>query len=201
DMIDIAPVTFLAKNTVHTGVVADDDIVIDAGDARAGHITYGNVVTVADVTLERLIADGCVVASGGVGSERIPTSGRVGAAAGIVHQREVTACRVIGTGVVKDERIGSKGGVLCAARIEQECCHAHCRIGAHMVKGQYTTANTGIETASRSQKERAPTKCGVSSSGGERSKRVASFRCGEVGIAAVRWRTDRPRSWQKRKEG
>ena len=28
DIVDKAPVTFLAKNTVHTGVMADDDIII-----------------------------------------------------------------------------------------------------------------------------------------------------------------------------
>ena len=186
NIVDSAPVTDLAKYTVHTRVVADDDIVIDAGDTRPGHAAHGNVLTVADVTLERLIADGCVVASGGVGSERFPTSGRVGAAGGIVHERKITGASVVRTGVVKDERIGSNGGVLCAAGVEQERCHAHCGIGTSVVEGQRSTANTGIETAGRIQKERSPTKCCISSADSERTKRVASFGCREVGIAAVR---------------
>ena len=181
NIVDSAPVTDLAKYTVHTRVVADDDIIIDAGDTRPGHAAYGNVFTVADVTLERLITDGCVVASGGVGSERFPTSGRVGAAAGIVHERKVTGASVVRTGVVKDERIGSNGGVLCAAGVEQERCHANRGIGTSIVEGQRSTADTGIETAGRIQKERSPTKCCVSSAGGERTKRIASLRCREVG--------------------
>ena len=103
DVVDKAPVTFLAEYTVHSRMVANDDIVIDAGDTGPGHAAYGNVLTVAEVTLERLIADGCVVASGGVGSERFPTSGRVGAAAGIVHERKITGASVGATGGVKDE--------------------------------------------------------------------------------------------------
>ena len=38
DIVDKAPVTFLAKNTVHTRVMADDDIVIGGGDTRPGHV-------------------------------------------------------------------------------------------------------------------------------------------------------------------
>ena len=118
NVVDKAPVTFLAEYTVHSRMVANDDIIIDAGNTRPRHAAYGNVITVADVTLERLIADGCVVASGGVGSERFPASGRVGAAAGIVHERKIPGAGVVRTGVVKDERIGSKSGVLCAAGVE-----------------------------------------------------------------------------------
>src|SRR6267154_2916741 len=103
DIINGAPVTDLTKNTVHTRVVTNDDIVIDAGDTRPGHAAYGNVITVAEITLECLIDDGCVVASAGVGSERFPTSGRVGAAAGIVHERKITGASVGATDGVKDE--------------------------------------------------------------------------------------------------
>ena len=118
DVVDKAPVTFLAEYTVHSRMVANDDIIIDAGNTGSRHAAYGDVITVAEVTLERLIADGCVVASGGVGSERFPASGRVGAAAGIVHERKIPGAGVVRTGVVKDERIGSKSGVLCAAGVE-----------------------------------------------------------------------------------
>src|SRR6267154_2359706 len=202
DIINGAPVTDLTKDTVHARVMTNDDIVIHAGDTGPGHAAYGNVITVAEVTLERLITDGCVGASGSVGSERFPTSGRVGAAAGIVHERKITGASVVRTSVVKDERIGSHSGVLCAAGVEQKRCHAHCRIGASIVEGQRATANTGIETAGRIQKERSPTKCGISSSGSERTKRIASFRCREVRVTPVRrWTELSVRSWQKRKAG
>ena len=199
DIINGAPVTDLTKDTVHARVVTNDDIVIDAGDTGPGHAAYGNVLTVAEVTLERLIAEGCIGASGSVGSERFPTSGRVGAAAGIVHERKITGASVGATGVVKDERIGSHSGVLCAAGVEQERCYAHRRIGASIVEGQRATANTGIETAGRIQKQRAPTQCGIASADAERSKRVASLSCCEIGITPVHngwcWR------WHRRGRG
>src|SRR5690242_17744268 len=61
DIVDSTPVTDLAKNTVHPRVVADDNIVIDAGDTRPSHATYGNVIAVADIILERLVTDSGVV--------------------------------------------------------------------------------------------------------------------------------------------
>ena len=128
DIVDSAPVTDLAKNTVHTRVVADDDIVIDGGDTRSGHAAQGNVIARGYVALERLITDGCVVVSGSVGSERVTTYGGVGAAGGVVHERKVTSGSVGGTAVVKDQRIGPNGGVLCAGGVEQERCRAHCSI-------------------------------------------------------------------------
>ena len=67
DIVDKAPVTFLAKTSVHTGVMADDDIIIGRSDTRAGHAADGNVIARGFAALERLITDGCVVVSGGVG--------------------------------------------------------------------------------------------------------------------------------------
>src|SRR5207248_2733890 len=153
NVVDKASVTFLPKDSVHSRVMTNDDIIIDAGDPRPRHAAYGNVITVAEVTLERLITDGCVVASAGVGSERFPTSGRVGAAGGIVHERKVTGSSVSGTAVVKDERVGSNGGVLCAGGIEQERCHANCGVGICVVEDQSSSAYTCIETAGGIQKE------------------------------------------------
>ena len=147
DIVDSAPVTDLAKNTVHTRVVADDDIVIDAGDTRASHAAQGNVIARGYAALKRLITDGCVVVSGGAGSERFPTDGRVGAAGGVVHEGKVTSSSVGGTAFVKDERVGPNGGVLCAGGVEQERCRANCSIGICVVEGQRSTAHTGIETA------------------------------------------------------
>src|SRR4051794_14048304 len=91
NIVDSAPVTDLPKNTVHTGVVSDDDVIIGAGDSRACHLTYGNVVTISNATLERLITNGCVVVSSSIGSKRFPPSGSVGAAADIVRQSKVTS--------------------------------------------------------------------------------------------------------------
>ena len=149
DIVDSAPVTDLAKNTVHTRVMADDDIVIDGGDTRPSHAAQGNVVAGSYAALKRLITDGCVVVSGGVGSERFPTDGRVGAAGGIVHERKVTSGSVGGTSVVKDQRVGSNGGVLCAGGVEQERYRANCGIGIAVVEDQRSAANTSIETAGR----------------------------------------------------
>src|SRR5437773_3444149 len=93
--------------------------------------------------------------------------------------------------VVKDKRVGSNGRILCAACVEQKRCSAHCGIGIRVVEGQRSAANTGVEAAGWYLKERAPTKSCISSAGGEKIKRIAPFRCREIGIAAVRRRTDR----------
>ena len=201
NIVDSAPVTDLAKNTVHTRVVADDDIVIRGGDTRSGHAAQGNVIARGYVALERLITDGCVVVSGGVGSERVTAYGGVGAAGGIVHERKVTSGSVGGTGVVKDQRIGSNGGVLCAGGVEQERYRAHCSIGICVVEGQRSSANSSIETAGGIRKERTPTEPCISSAGSEKAKRVAAFGRREIGKTPVRCRTYCPRSWQKREAG
>ena len=90
DIVDKAPVTFLPKNTVHTRVMADDDIVIGGGNTRSGLSAYAHVVARGFAAHKRQITDGRVVVSAGIGSERFPTDGRVGAAGGIVHERKVT---------------------------------------------------------------------------------------------------------------
>src|SRR5262249_1500864 len=57
DVADIADFVFLAKATVHTGMVADDDVVIDDGDPRPGHCAYGNMSARAYTVLERQTTD------------------------------------------------------------------------------------------------------------------------------------------------
>src|SRR5439155_6059905 len=170
-------------------------------DTRPSHCAYGNVIACGSAALERLITDGCVVVSGGIGNERFPTSGRVGAAGGIVHERKVTSGSVGVPAVVKDQRVGSNSGVLCAGGVKQERCRAHCGIGIRVVEGQRSAANASIETAGGIQKQRTPAKSCISSPGGEKTKRIAPFRCREIRKAPVRCRTDRSRSWQKRKAG
>ena len=66
DVADIADVIFLAKATVHTRMVADDDIIIDDGDPRPGHCAYGNMSARAYTVLERRTTDACIVESAGV---------------------------------------------------------------------------------------------------------------------------------------
>ena len=147
DIVDKASVTFLAKHTVHTRIVADDDVVIDGGDTRPSHCAQSNVIARGYAALERQITDGRVVVSGGIGSERFPTDGRVRPAGGIVHERKVTGGSVGVTAVVKDKRASSNGGVLCAGDVEQERCSANCGIGIGVVEGQRSSANTGVEAA------------------------------------------------------
>ena len=157
DIVNKAPVTFLPKNTVHTRVMADDDIVIGDGNTRSGLSAYAYVVARGFVAHKRHITDGRVVVSARVGSERFPTDGRVGAAGGIVHERKVTSGSVGTAAVVKHQRVGSSGGVLCAAGVEQKRRSAHGSIGICVVEDQRSTANTSIETAGAIQKERTPT--------------------------------------------
>src|SRR5439155_22331807 len=185
DIVDIAPVTLLAKNTVHTRVVADDDIIVGGGDTRPGHCAYGNIIARGYAALERLITDRCVVVSGGIGSERFRTDGRIGTAGGIVQEGKVTSASVGGTAVVKDERVGSNRGVLCAGGVEQQRCCAYCGIGIRVVEVQRSGANTGIEVAGAINKEGLETKRCISSAGGESTKRIAPFRCRKIGITPI----------------
>ena len=207
DIVDKAPVAFLAKNTVHTGVMADDDIIIGASDTRPSHSAYGDVIARGFAALERLITDGCVVVSGGAGGECFPTSGRVGTAGGIVHERKVTSGSVGGTAVVKDERISSNGGVLCAACVEQQRYSAHCGIGICGVEDQRSNANTSIETAGGIQKERPPTNRCISNSSSERIKCIAPSGRSEIGVAprcrgwCRCWRGGRAGPWRGCRRG
>jgi hypothetical protein len=181
--------------------MTDDDIVIGGGDTRAGLSAYADVVACGLAVHKRQITNGGVVVSTGVGSERVRTDGGVRAAGGVVHQRKVTSGSVGVAAVVKDHRVSSNGRVLCAGRVEQQRCRAHRGIGIRVVEGQRSAANPGVKAAGRIRKERPPTKCRISSAGGEKTKRVAPFGCREVGVAPIRCRTDRPRSWQKREAG
>src|SRR5207249_8565120 len=53
DVPDIADVIFLVKATMHTRMVADDDVVINAGDPRPGQSAYDHVLAGAHAVLER----------------------------------------------------------------------------------------------------------------------------------------------------
>ena len=112
DIVDKAPVTFLAKNSVHTGVVADDDVVIGCGDTSPGFSAYAHMIAGGFAVHKRQITDGRVVVSAGVCSKRFRTDRRVGTAGGIVHERKIAGGSVGRTTVVKDKRISSNGGVV-----------------------------------------------------------------------------------------
>jgi hypothetical protein len=143
DVADIADVIFLAKATVHTRMVTDDNIIVDEGDPGPGQCAYGNVIARRCAVLERLITNGCVVVSAGVpgkgkttksyivvcinvGSERFPTDARVRAASDIVHERKVTGRSISVTAdvtaAVKKEGISPNGRVLCPPDVEQQGC-------------------------------------------------------------------------------
>jgi hypothetical protein len=124
---DIAGVIHLAKNTVDTRQVADDDIVIDVGDTIPSMSAYANVVAGADATQKRQITDGSVVdtvdvtlegtntvghvvEAGGVGNERMETGGRVGIAAGLILERTIT-----------DSRAAAAGGVIYKGECSNGC--------------------------------------------------------------------------------
>ena len=53
DIVDKAPVAYLAENTVHTRVVADDDIVIGGRDTLPGQSAYAHVIARAYAAIER----------------------------------------------------------------------------------------------------------------------------------------------------
>jgi hypothetical protein len=63
DVADIADVIFLTKATMHTRMVADDNIVIDERDPRSSHAAYHNVIVRGYAVLERRTTDGRVVVS------------------------------------------------------------------------------------------------------------------------------------------
>jgi hypothetical protein len=83
DVVDKAPVTYLAKNTVDTRVLADDDIVIDGGETGAGFAADADVVGTRGVVPERSPTEGLVVGTGCVEPERGGTDRGVAAAVDI----------------------------------------------------------------------------------------------------------------------
>lgn len=105
----------------------------------------------------------------GVAGECANTHGRVGRPGGIASERIDASGRVVVTGGIEQKR-RSTGG----------------RIGIPVVENQRSSAKSGIEVASRIQKERAPTDACVSSTGREGIERSASFRGREPRIAPIR---------------
>src|SRR5207249_11225466 len=83
DVVDKAPVTYLAKNTVNTRVAADDDVVIDGGEIGAGLAADADVVGTRGVVPERSPTEGFVVGTGCVEPERGGTDRGVAAAVDI----------------------------------------------------------------------------------------------------------------------
>src|SRR4030095_16535150 len=58
DIVDKAPVTFLAKNSVHTRVMTNDDIIIGSSDTRPSHSASGHIIARGFAALQRLITNG-----------------------------------------------------------------------------------------------------------------------------------------------
>ena len=83
DVVDKAPVTYLAKNTVDTRVAADDDVVIDGGETGAGFAADADVVGTRLVVPERSPTEGFVIGTGCVEPARGGTDRGVAAAVNI----------------------------------------------------------------------------------------------------------------------
>jgi hypothetical protein len=92
DVIDKAPVTYLAKNTVDTIVVADDDIVIGEGDTTPSVVTHAHVRATRGLK-ERIITDGCV--KGARSSSQGPITYRIILAADLIGEKRCVAVRVV----------------------------------------------------------------------------------------------------------
>src|SRR6266404_5000341 len=97
---------------------------------------------------------------------------------------------VVGAGVVMDKRVSSNGRVVGAGGVEKQCSTANCGVIIRLVESQRSGANSGVADAGCSRKQRIPANSRVCRTAGERTKRVAPFRCGEVRIASIRRRDD-----------
>src|SRR5215208_3310001 len=97
---------------------------------------------------------------------------------------------VVGAAVVMDKRVGSNGGVVCARGVEKQCSGANCGIVIRGVEGQRSRANSSVAVGGDDREQRKPANSRVCRTGGERTKGVAPFCCGEVRIASVRRRDD-----------
>ena len=148
DVVDKTPITYLAKNTVDTREVADDDIVIGGGDTIPGLSAYAHVVAGGLTAIERYITDGCVVGSAGVASEGINTQGHVVESIEVVDERMETSGRVGAASVVLERTI-TDGRVAGPATVAKPGERANRRIGtASGVAQKRSGANSRIFTAS-----------------------------------------------------
>ena len=136
DVVDKAPVTYLAKNTVDTIVVADDDIVIGGSDTIPGVVTYTHVRIVVGGYKERVITDGCVkgartspqgpithriiLAADLIGEKRCIAMGVVEVAGGVVIERSITNSVVVDTVGVEIERRITVGTVAAGGGVERQ---------------------------------------------------------------------------------
>src|SRR5205807_8217727 len=212
----------IARGEICACVNAQGSVVAAAVVVKERTLTVGRVVAAGEVHIERSLTVGRVSVAGEVGNERTLTVGRVSVAGGVATERKKTTGGVPAAGVpaaggvlierkrangrvakaggVKDQRVGSNGHVFIAGGVVQERCRAHCGIGIPVVESQRSSAKTGIVAAGGIHKKRIPTKPCVSSPAAERMKRIASFRCGEPGIAPVRGRSNLRRClhlWQQ----
>src|SRR4030095_5684996 len=103
-------------------------------------------------------------------------------------ERERPNSRVLAADVVMDERIRSSRRILCAGRIQQKSQCAGGGIVVSRVEKKRPSPSGRVQVPGSVRKKRMPTSCCVPNAGGEVFKRIGSFRRGEVGIAAVRWR-------------
>jgi hypothetical protein len=127
---------------------------------------------------------GRVLEAGGVATESYGSGGRVELASGVVKERGLTSGRVEAAPSVAKERENTVGSVVLAARVAKE---------------RLTTGGCVVGAACHAKERLKPDGRVTGAASCEVEKRIVALSGVEAGIAAVWWRENRLRSWQKRK--
>ena len=135
----------------------------------------------------------------GVILERRKTAGRVEVAAGIAQQRIRSKSRVRVSGVRRQRAI-PEGTVSRAAVAEKGKCSKGAILICVVAK-ERPRSEPCVEAARRVASQRKETTCGVVAARGKAEENILPFRRVACGIAAIRRRNDRSRSWRKWEAG
>jgi hypothetical protein len=165
-----------------SGYIADDCVKLAGGQAKTRDSTNRRVEATGGDRPERTNADCRIFIPSGAVVQSVSPNRHVAYTVNAVKEGKGSKGCVSLTSVVENERVSSNGRVVEAGAVEQQGSSAHCGIGIAVIEGQRSAAHTRVETAGGVQKERTPTECCISSTGGEEVKRIAAFRCREIGI-------------------
>ena len=144
-------------------------------------ITVGRVIVAGGVAEQGQCSSGCVDAACSIVSECTNTGGRVVAAAGVTEKGQRSGGRVVAAGGIAQERSRANGRVLGSLA----------RGLVSLVEKERPRADSSVVAAVRVAEKRKSTITCIRDAGGKVKEGVPSFRCVEVGIAAV-W------GWDKR---
>ena len=175
--------------------------VAGVGVGRERLKTGGGVATADRVGKERLPADSGVAGAGGVGTEGSSTDSCVVVAGGVVKERSSTnPGQVVAGGVVKED--SKTNGHIGISGIVEECLgpNRHVKEAVDVVFQRPRTERR-VVTAVSSFRERICTHSRIVDAGGEAKEGVCPLSGVIAGIASVRGRDNRLRSWQKCKAG